>query len=44
MGMLDGKVAMITGAGTGLGKGIALMFARECAPAVIAARRMEKLD
>ena len=30
MGKLDGKVAFITGAGAGIAKAAALLFAREC--------------
>ena len=40
MGILDGKVAIVTGAGQGVGEGIALALAREGA-AVVAAGRTE---
>ncbi|MDP6666366.1 MAG: SDR family oxidoreductase [Dehalococcoidia bacterium] len=44
MGLLDGKVAIITGAGTGIGREAALMFAAEGAKLVLAGRRIEPLN
>ena len=38
MGKLDGKVAIITGSGTGLGRTTALLFAKEGAKIVVACR------
>ena len=43
MGQLDKKVAVITGAGTGLGAATATLFAREGAAVILVGRREEKL-
>ncbi|MBC8452996.1 MAG: SDR family NAD(P)-dependent oxidoreductase [Chloroflexi bacterium] len=44
MGHLDGQVAIITGAGTGIGREAALMFVDEGAKMVLAGRRIEPLN
>ena len=44
MEQLEGQVAIITGAGTGIGRGIALALAGEGARPVICGRRMDRLQ
>lgn len=44
MGLLEGKVAIVTGASSGVGRGVAKVLAREGAKVCICARRMEKLE
>ena len=44
MGVMDGKVSIITGAGTGIGKIAAVMFAEAGSNLVLAGRRQAPLD
>src|ERR1700733_802738 len=44
MGILNGKVALITGAGQGVGRGSALAMAKEGAAIAVAGRTQSKID
>ena len=44
MGQLDDKIAIVTGGGTGIGAGIARIFADEGAKLVLASRNKERLE
>ena len=44
MGMLDGKVALVTGAGQGVGQGIALALAAEGAKVAVTGRTLAKVE
>jgi NAD(P)-dependent dehydrogenase (short-subunit alcohol dehydrogenase family) len=44
VGVLDGRIAIITGAGRGIGKGIALAFARAGATLILTSRTADQLQ
>ena len=44
MGKLDGRIAIVTGGGSGIGKAITRSFAKEGAKIIIAGRNAEKLN
>ncbi len=44
MNTLDGKVAIVTGASSGIGRAAAALFARQDGKVVVGARRQEELE
>ena len=44
MGILEGRVAIVTGASTGIGWACAIRYAEEGAAVVVSARRLERLE
>jgi 2-hydroxycyclohexanecarboxyl-CoA dehydrogenase len=44
MGLLDDRVALVTGASSGIGAGLAMMLGREGARVALAARRLDALE
>ena len=44
MGLIDGKVALVTGAGTGIGREASILLAREGATVVLTGRRIQPLE
>jgi NADP-dependent 3-hydroxy acid dehydrogenase YdfG len=44
MGLIEGKVALVTGAGTGIGREASILLAREGATVVLTGRRIEPLE
>ena len=42
MGKLEGKIAIVTGAGQGVGRGIAMALAKEGATVIVVGRTVEK--